>query len=460
MVENNQEIQAEFISAVAIARARDAATECVCAVKASEHVDYRLYLAHLYRSLRLGWDRIGRVCPQLVKAYPRYFLDPDVLSEYRTDPLVFAWLLACEWFWSVIEDTPHALWALGAWVNWQETYAPNLWDYPKGDGKVWGGLCRGSWRRGSAGLNYDVLLAEINEAFPAKSTWSGLVDRPLPPPATLLRPEPWPGEPWPREEAELRRLHEKLAEVVAELNNIWDPFSSTLNNICDPYGSMLRSQRQDTQPTRAAIRELLRGWPQEFSIRFTRIGSRFHIPPLKVAITRARFAAACWELTRGVQDNEPVRTNVEFYMLVHPVIESGTALLNTATGKLRDFHHILDTLDEIRAARTRAALPAISPSEEDQDQTNSDVPDDPITLEQAARLVGQTLKTLYNNKDKRPKPAIGGGKGELLVFSYKALRPWLRENWPGMLYRLSENYEETKKYWAEPTSPQQQDAAT
>ena len=94
------------------------------------------------------------------------------------------------------------------------------------------------------------------------------------------------------------------------------------------------------------------------------------------------------------------------------------------------------------------------------DQARLDVPDDPITLEQAARLVGQARKTLYNNKNKRPRPAIGGGKGKLLVFSYKVLRPWLTKNWRAALYRLSENYEETKKYWAEPTSPQQQDAGS
>jgi hypothetical protein len=85
---------------------------------------------------------------------------------------------------------------------------------------------------------------------------------------------------------------------------------------------------------------------------------------------------------------------------------------------------------------------------------------DPITLKQAAVLVGQALQTLYNKSKDRPEPAICGGKGKADVFSYKMLRPWLMKHWPRMRYRLSENYEKTKKYWAEPTSPQQQDAGS
>lgn len=80
----------------------------------------------------------------------------------------------------------------------------------------------------------------------------------------------------------------------------------------------------------------------------------------------------------------------------------------------------------------------------DANGTNTSTLDaDPITIGQAASLVQQTIKTLRNNKP--PKTAIINSEKRTHIYSYRKLRPWLLENWPGESHRLPERYEEAQK---------------
>ena len=92
MVENQNETARQGPDEGAIARARDAAVECVAAVisfydaalawrrsylqhnvKWFKHnpVDYRPHVAWLYRALKEGWEPIGKVSASLVTSFTR-----------------------------------------------------------------------------------------------------------------------------------------------------------------------------------------------------------------------------------------------------------------------------------------------------------------------------------------------------------------------------------------------------
>ena len=88
------------------------------------------------------------------------------------------------------------------------------------------------------------------------------------------------------------------------------------------------------------------------------------------------------------------------------------------------------------------------------DQATSNVPKDPITLEQAALLVGRKPKTLHNQKDK-PEPAIPSKGSTPDVFSYAELRSWLIDHWPGSLQFLPESYDQAKENWERAASARQ-----
>ena len=89
-------------------------------------------------------------------------------------------------------------------------------------------------------------------------------------------------------------------------------------------------------------------------------------------------------------------------------------------------------------------MPKVDPEVVDLEQDISNVPNDPITLEQILRLVQREPQTFYN-QGKKPRPAIPKRGSQVAVYSYADIRPWLIDTWPGSAYRLPENYEEAKK---------------
>jgi hypothetical protein len=355
MAENDHEMRSQGSDAVAVARARDAAVECVRAVasfdkavnamecydwkqrRAHVPLDYRPYVAQLYRSLRLGWDRIGRVWPQLIEAYPRHYHHKNVLPKYGTCPPVFAWLLACERFWAGITDSAHAESALNAWIKWDDMYVPDLRDYPAGDQWFWGLLYEVfdiGWppksRRVVKGVysvrisnkeNYDVLIAEIATVRPADNAIDDSVDQPLPPPATLLRPKPLPTE-----KAALRRLHEQLGKEVARFESFWRPFSLAL-----------QSARRKSPPPKAFVGKLLDDLQMQIYWDFESVSSEFGIPPLYAASANASFIAACRDLGHSVSGGEPSRPDAGLPGLIDAVIEAGSHLSGIAKTGLSTF---------------------------------------------------------------------------------------------------------------------------
>jgi hypothetical protein len=75
--------------------------------------------------------------------------------------------------------------------------------------------------------------------------------------------------------------------------------------------------------------------------------------------------------------------------------------------------------------------------------------EDPITLQEAARLLFTKLKTLYNlGAETRPEPAIPAGGRRRAVWSYATLRPWLAATFPELIDRLPVEFVEAKRHFS------------
>ena len=117
MNERDQQAQILRNDAEPIERARNGAIKCVHALEAvrvsynvmaesqmhggeDEHIylNPRPYIARLYRSLRIAWDPIARVWPQLIEVYRQSYCIENIAAneEGKAPPAVYARLLAHE----------------------------------------------------------------------------------------------------------------------------------------------------------------------------------------------------------------------------------------------------------------------------------------------------------------------------------------------------------------------------
>lgn len=102
------------------------------------------------------------------------------------------------------------------------------------------------------------------------------------------------------------------------------------------------------------------------------------------------------------------------------------------------------TSPEQQALRGEVSLPA---AETRSPTSSSEQPADPITLEQAARLLDLAKKTLSNRKSDHPCPAPAvpnQGRGPA-IWRYSELRPWLLGIWPDRECLLPDDYEEARR---------------
>lgn len=172
MVKDKNEKPGQGPDDLVIARARDAAVECVAAVQAffnaateweqsyeefscdwykHNPIDYRPHIARLYRSLQVGFDRMFAVWPQVKEAFRRGSPGENLLPHemvyrsgvpgsymgYHDVVPVQAWMLANAVLWQSIYASEYWNPAYDAWYERKEDFIPDLSDYPSGDVEVW-----------------------------------------------------------------------------------------------------------------------------------------------------------------------------------------------------------------------------------------------------------------------------------------------------------------------------------
>lgn len=245
MVENQNEVPGQGPDDLAIARARDAATECVAAVKSffdaatacqqsysvypldwykHNPIDYRPYAARLYRALRAGWGPIGKVWPELETIYYGYgwmgiYLQDEPFT--RGSPPAGAWIIANAVLASALGKSVHASSLMTAWGDWTDEFIPDLSDFPFGDMAVWddglSALENFPWR-------WPDLIAAIDATPPSVSGDNAPQDEFSSSPKCAVSEL----QTLPRTESKLRLMRDRLDQFVSADEKAWKKERHTL----------------------------------------------------------------------------------------------------------------------------------------------------------------------------------------------------------------------------------------